>query len=408
MRNSETDKLRTETRTPHTARSASSFSGSRQSASSGEQQSARLRTHSGSPVKTDIQHDLSDRRLSAPELPPIMGGPKSPTPGYVNGGTPLSTPRSSDGTSPVPLFNGNNGGAVSYPVIKRKHKPERISLNSPVDVQLRTSKSPMLVDSNTSPESTTNGVRHPQLSPGSMSSGYDSPRSALPPTPKSPGHRQLPLSTELRLARTKSWCPGNDNGGLASPKLETLFEKQLLSSQNEISKSGNNVKVRLPRSGAKPPIPGMRRNYTQTDLKGTTRSDLKGMSRTQSEPFISDMNKNRKLKISQSAKKSDNKKTNHVKVKTNGKANPTHSNSSKSSSLSQERLYMRDVLSRQPSSKADDSAQGDSAGEDGEQDERIIQWLLGVESAEHPPEPVIIDEEPSQTDTAIHIVYQGD
>jgi hypothetical protein len=46
---------------------------------------------------------------------------------------------------------------------------------------------------------------------------------------------------------------------------------------------------------------------------------------------------------------------------------------------------------------------------DGERQDRIIQWLVGVESSceEHPPEPKIVDTGPTQTDTAIHIVYEG-
>lgn len=51
--------------------------------------------------------------------------------------------------------------------------------------------------------------------------------------------------------------------------------------------------------------------------------------------------------------------------------------------------------------------------EDEEQDEtvrneRIIQWLIGVEtSAEKPPSPApVVEDGPTQTDTAIHIVYE--
>ncbi len=41
-----------------------------------------------------------------------------------------------------------------------------------------------------------------------------------------------------------------------------------------------------------------------------------------------------------------------------------------------------------------------------EKDRRIMDWLLGIENeAEIPETPEILHEEPTQTDTAIHIVY---
>ena len=48
--------------------------------------------------------------------------------------------------------------------------------------------------------------------------------------------------------------------------------------------------------------------------------------------------------------------------------------------------------------------------EEGEREQRIIDWLIGVESErpERPPSPSIIDDEPTQTDTAIHIIYDGE
>jgi hypothetical protein len=49
--------------------------------------------------------------------------------------------------------------------------------------------------------------------------------------------------------------------------------------------------------------------------------------------------------------------------------------------------------------------------EDSDMRQRIHNWLDGVEdaAAEHPPhQEDILDEGPPQTDTAIHIVYEGD
>ena len=53
---------------------------------------------------------------------------------------------------------------------------------------------------------------------------------------------------------------------------------------------------------------------------------------------------------------------------------------------------------------------GSNGVEEGEREQRILDWLIGVENeeAERPPSPSIIDEEPVQTDTALHIVYDGE
>ena len=51
----------------------------------------------------------------------------------------------------------------------------------------------------------------------------------------------------------------------------------------------------------------------------------------------------------------------------------------------------------------------DSDGDsDSIKERRILDWLVGVEDAERPPSPCIDDDAPAQTDTAIHIVYEGD
>ena len=53
--------------------------------------------------------------------------------------------------------------------------------------------------------------------------------------------------------------------------------------------------------------------------------------------------------------------------------------------------------------------QDESNTSDGERNNRIVEWLIGVQSAERPPSPEILqEEEPPQTDTAIHVVYNGD
>jgi hypothetical protein len=50
----------------------------------------------------------------------------------------------------------------------------------------------------------------------------------------------------------------------------------------------------------------------------------------------------------------------------------------------------------------------DDSDDDGVTKQRIIKWLIGVEgNAEKPDSPLpVVDEGPSQTDTAIHIVYE--
>ena len=51
----------------------------------------------------------------------------------------------------------------------------------------------------------------------------------------------------------------------------------------------------------------------------------------------------------------------------------------------------------------------DIFGEADEKDQRIINWLIEIEKeAERPDSPEIEDDEPPQTDTAIHVVYGED
>lgn len=53
----------------------------------------------------------------------------------------------------------------------------------------------------------------------------------------------------------------------------------------------------------------------------------------------------------------------------------------------------------------------DDSGSDSDKDHMIINWLIGVdnEDPEEVPEPEIeYPDEPPQTDTALHIVYDGD
>lgn len=64
----------------------------------------------------------------------------------------------------------------------------------------------------------------------------------------------------------------------------------------------------------------------------------------------------------------------------------------------------REVKIRARQTKTDD----DGYDSDSEKERRILEWLKGIEGAERPPSPDIYEEEPVQTDTSIHIIYDGD
>lgn len=69
-------------------------------------------------------------------------------------------------------------------------------------------------------------------------------------------------------------------------------------------------------------------------------------------------------------------------------------------------VILRQTLLKQREAR---NAAENSEEEKQERNERICEWLLGLNYSdqERPPSPVIVEETPMQTDTAIHIVYNG-
>ena len=65
-------------------------------------------------------------------------------------------------------------------------------------------------------------------------------------------------------------------------------------------------------------------------------------------------------------------------------------------------------LKQSASEQRDDGDDSFDSSGGGDSKDRIVQWLLGVEKADTPPPSDDINDDPVQTDTAIHVVYNGD
>lgn len=324
-------------------------------------------------VKQTNRHNEHDRRMSAPELPPI-----------ITHGKAISIPQSSYGNGTN--ANGNSGtsfpettNGVTKTVIRRTEKPEKISIDSPVDSRLKSSP----------------------LSPKSASSGGSG--HGTPGSLSSRSGQSNPKNENMRVNRTKSWVA--PDSGTSPTKLETLFERQ------QITINSNSNKKHLKGTSQKI-YSGLRRNSTQGDLSRRTKAVL---PRNLSDPKMHRNNDTRGY--SRSSKPPHHPSHHHQTTKrldsrgdTDKSKNDSRHNSGKNSSsnLSQERLYTLEAMGRQESSATETTA-ADEDEDDAFERDRIIQWLIGVESsAEEPPLQPDIEDDPPQTDTAIHIVYEGD
>jgi hypothetical protein len=94
------------------------------------------------------------------------------------------------------------------------------------------------------------------------------------------------------------------------------------------------------------------------------------------------------------AKNSQNNKTTSQKFRLNGMRHYASSN----------------VLNIRDERRNEDDETFVDSDSDGEKDQRVIEWIIGVSDVAEPPEEQLIEhtDEPPQRDTAIRIVYEGD
>ena len=293
--------------------------------------------------------------------------------------------------------------------IIRNHDSSRvlISINSPPTPDHST---PRLRDAALTPTDPGHQPgKRSHLSPGSQTTGSSSQSYSNKSTSAAnPGYL---------IHRTKSWCTANelDPSPSSGPKLETLFE------QNGYS-----------RELAMKPRPDMQRNYSNNSLSSGLQSNLTQAKRTKSYSNLTKTSENSKnnnnttlavanRKPALSRYQSDTSlnqvpasqqpasRTTHtprIAVKTSQRTGKVRTAKPHQGTSDQEQTLNAQNIKNQTQVVQDT----DGSDSDSEKNDRIIQWLIGVDSAaaEEPPLQAIPDEEPVQTDTAIHIVYDGD
>ena len=310
-------------------------------------------------------------------------------------------------------------------------------------------------DGNQSPYSPT---RRSRVSPGSQNSNSST---------NSKGYSSQ-NATSLANSRNKSWATSESTGAPKQP-LETLFEQNKTSHLTNGADSGiesydqssSNI-VHNPsqnphkRNSMKPPQrqPSYHSSLANATLAGKRATSTSNLTRTSDNSSL-EKNKNGGIVAKQQGQmaslkkpiqriRSENNVLNHGvnnkprvgfnnqpinSTTANNNNNPASTNHNMSSSSQQLKGRSFNRVKSQPElidshhrlnkpstrkgslskhlSGSKNTVQEDSA-ESEEERERIVQWLVGVERADTPPMQEIIDDEPVQTDTAIHVVYNGD
>lgn len=310
--------------------------------------------------------------MSTAELPPIANRPDS------------ARSKRSSRDSP--------NGIPKPTAIRRYERPELISVDSPTDSGVIPKRS--------------------HYSPGSTGSSNQS-LSNKSGQGQTPGHAHNPGFLKYR---NNTWCATE-----TTAKLETLLERNGVQQNHQPSGATNN-KV----SGtAAPQTARMRHRFPSTTDSSTPSGQATLGQKTHSMSNLT--------KISDATYSKNNVRTTRQSTglrhgrseqalnKRNVPAAKRHSVGTTSQTTFEPRRtgILRHSVS-QPAIKSDQPLNAsnllkgnrlgsqDSSESDSELNGRIMDWLVGVEQAVAPPNPTITDEEPCQTDTAIHIVYEGD
>ena len=235
------------------------------------------------------------------------------------------------------------------------------------------------------------------LSPASTGSTTSSPMS---------GNNMGPVKVRGPL---KSWSSTEQTLPAANQKLETLFERQNTNNNtkgnNESNKNNKGLQqetsTRARHESTGNSSSGV---YSRLDSKAAKRGSLyhssqsnntnkgngvykPGLQRYKSEQNISQQQKSRTTRPLR-------------QVKSQGQLSHFNLHNSRS---------IPNLLSAEHSDHWQyENGDAFDSESDNEKDSRIMEWIIGVEQlAEPPPEPpAVIDEDPPQTDTAIHIVYE--
>ena len=226
------------------------------------------------------------------------------------------------------------------------------------------------------------------------------------------GQRRAPNSGGLR---SKTWVPSDQtltehiptnsvSTGNGTVKLEAITRKNGMSASTPRStRNGYNRTGRL-----------SSKDYSMSSGNNNTNSLKKVLKNSQSEPRIEPIenyttNRQKVLKKTNSDQKFGRQISG--KVLSIDKTDILTRNNRHNGTVNGMRRYSSTVQLNQQKLPVDDECYDDDSSSDSDKDQMIITWLIGVdtEDPEEPPEPFIeYPDEPPQTDTAVHIVYDGD
>ena len=240
------------------------------------------------------------------------------------------------------------------------------------------------------------------------------------------------MSSGPTQVRHKTACTESEaNPG---PKLETLFERNgtsraLTSRRGDDSKPDVQMRrnthsfssiISLQTNNPGNPLTASKRTKSQSNLSKVSENGQQNgfsekrptMTRYRSDTNLNiHSNNNALMPSSRFNRVSTTGKPRKIRTNGQGPSKPAPivrevKRESQATQLQQEQTLNAQNLRLQSTSSAGDP----EAQEDYEMRQRIHEWLDGVDNAaiEHPPSQDILDEGPPQTDTAIHIVWNGD
>ncbi|CAH1772376.1 unnamed protein product [Owenia fusiformis] len=219
------------------------------------------------------------------------------------------------------------------------------------------------------------------------------------------------------LHKSNSWCA--ESRPSPNQKLETLFETKRNVTCQETTFTHEDPN--------EPPVisPGRVRHFSLTSI-GKDGEGVKRAVTSKNKARPSDINKN-KIRRNYSDQNLGDRKMSHSTDSVSPKAineekqinaeytanvmdkkPPIPKRPSTSNGLNKKQLEKFHRETTKVSRQLSNDSQSDYIGsDDGEYDDRIITWLMGVDrGVETPPEIPIDYEEKQQTDTAIHVVYE--
>ncbi|XP_064653018.1 serine/arginine-rich splicing factor 11-like [Lineus longissimus] len=217
--------------------------------------------------------------------------------------------------------------------------------------------------------------------------------------------------------RTKTWCPTSTEPITSSKsddqKLETLPEGQATMANDTTGHVSPTRRQRKARTDAASQFSKTPSKATNLSRRSVSTQDLSSIKRDKNNSETPRQSKKTKLQ----RYNSDQKLTDITGNRKNSHSTQTNSNQRRSLGYSSgdrdtiPHSHSRRTSKRESVQSSQMDETGDDAGYDSDEgrQDRIIQWLIGVETSceERPPEPTIVDTGPLQTDTAIHIVYES-